>query len=187
MGRSSRSSGDTTTADHPFVIEKPAIGFLNLQGDSGTPLMDKDSRELSPLFNTSVTSTLEIPTCGVLFLYCDINDNGQVGGTTHSLRDLFKHAGAYIAVVASENDPDALIQALEGNAGWFSNIVLVLDRKGGKCPTFFRRLFEMMGTGTSMLMAWVELVPQIPGYDHKDAPETVMLAEAGHVTFRHDG
>jgi hypothetical protein len=110
-----------------------------------------------------------------------------VGGTTHSIRDLFKNAAAYIAVVASENDPDALMQAVEGDAGWFCNIVLVLDRKGDKCPSFFRRLFEKMQTGTSMLMAWVELVPQIPGYDHKDAPETVMLAEAGHVTFKQDG
>jgi hypothetical protein len=36
-------------------------------------------------------------------------------------------------------------------------------------------------------MAWVELAPQIPGYDHPDAPGTIMAAEAGHLVFGKGG
>jgi hypothetical protein len=123
----------------------------------------------------------------VLLLYCDIDADGKVVGSKQTLRDIFKSAGAYVAVVASENDPDSLMHALDGDSEWTSNVVLIIDRKGDKFGTFFRRLFEMMGNGTSMLMAWVELAPQIPGYDHPDGPGSLMLPEAGHLTFAHGG
>jgi hypothetical protein len=41
----------------------------------------------------------------------------------------------------------------------------------------------MMNKGTSMLMAWVKLAPQEPGQGGTEGPATVLLAEAGHVTF----
>jgi hypothetical protein len=41
-----------------------------------------------------------------------------------------------------------------------------------------------MYVGKSMLMAWVEFAPQIPGHDHPDAPGMIMAAEAGHLVFR---
>ncbi len=176
-----------TTADRPFAIQRPTIGFLNLQDDAGAPLLENDSRELSPLFGNSLTSTSDVPQCAVLFVYCDVEATGKIRGTTQSLRGIFKKAGAYIAVVASENDPDSLMNAIDDDTGWPSNIVLIIDRKGDICTTFFHRLFQMMGSGTTMLMAWVELAPQIPDYDNPNVPGSLMLAEAGHLTFAHGG
>src|SRR5439155_26894517 len=101
-------------------------------------------------------------------------------GSPFGIRQLIKNAGAYVAVVASENDPASYIQAMGSRNGWRANIVLVIDRKAEKFAIFFGRLFEAMFNGKSMLMAWVELAPQIPGQDHPDAPGTIMAAEAGH-------
>ena len=78
---------------------------------------------------------------------------------------------------------EAYKKALEVRVDWNSNLVLILDRKGAAFSNCFRRLFEMMNKGASMLMAWVELAPQVPGHEHPDLPESVMVAEAGHVTF----
>jgi len=35
-----------------------------------------------------------------------------------------------------------------------------------------------------MLMVWAELAPQIPGRAHTEVPDSIMTAEAGHVTFQ---
>ena len=178
-----RSSTMTTTVDRPFRIANPTIGFLNLQGSSGTALAAADQRVLSPLFKASHASTDMVPSCEVLFLYCTLDAQGKILGNAKSIRDLIKNAGAYVAVVASENSPDSYIKAMGTRNDWHANIALVIDRKADKLALFFRRLFEAMFKGRSMLMVWVELAPQIPGQDHPDAPGTIMAAEAGHVTF----
>lgn len=180
---SRRSTAQTTTVDRPFRIPSPGIGFLNLQGSSGAALAAADQRVLSPLFKTSHESTDVVPRCEVLFLYCTVDAQGRIEGHSTSIRDLIKQAGAYVAVVASENNPDSYIKAMGSRNDWHANIALVIDRKGDKLALFFRRLFEAMFNGQSMLMAWVKLAPQIPGQDHPDAPGTIMAAEAGHVTF----
>jgi hypothetical protein len=177
------NSRQVTTHERPFVIPHPAIGFLNLQGVRGSALMESDSRVLSPLFSECRTSDSDVPGCQVLFIYCEIDPSGRIQGTSDSLRGLAKAAGAYITVVAAENQADAYKQALEARVDWNSNLVLVLDRRGDVFSSFFRRLFEKMNDGTSMLTAWVELAPQIPGREHPDLPGSVMVAEAGHVTF----
>ncbi len=104
-------------------------------------------------------------------------------GYPNGIRDLIKRTGAYVAVVASENHPNCYIKATKARNDWHANIALVIDRKGDKLASFFHRLFEAMFNGRSMLMAWVELAPQIPGRDQPDVPGSIMLAEAGHVTF----
>jgi hypothetical protein len=173
----------TTTIDKPFRIANPSIGFLNLQGASGATLVEGDRRVLSSLFKESRSSSDNVPKCEVLFLYCTVDAQGKIVGSPTGIRDLIKNAGAYVAVVASENHPDSYIKAMGSRNGWHANIALVIDRKADKFALFFRRLFEAMFNGQSMLMAWVELAPQIPGQDHPDAPGTIMAAEAGHVTF----
>jgi hypothetical protein len=178
-----RNFSQTTTHQRPFVIQSPVVGFLNLQGERGSELLESDSRLLSPLFSECRTSDSDVPRCDVLFLYCNIDPSGRVANATDSLRGLARMARAYIAIVATENNVDAYKKALEARVDWNSNLVLVLDRKGSAFSTFFQRLFEKMNNGTSMLMAWVKLAPQIPGYDHPDGPDSIMLAEAGHVTF----
>ena len=119
----------------------------------------------------------------ILFLYCTVDAQGKIVGSPFEVRKLIKDAGAYVAVVASENHPDDYIKAMKTRNDWHANVALVIDRKGDKFAIFFRRLFEAMFQGHSMLMAWVELAPQISGHDHPDAPGTIMAAEAGHVTF----
>jgi hypothetical protein len=165
----------------PLRILNPSIGFSNLQGASGAALVEADRRVLSSLFKISQSSTGTVPKCEVL--YCAIDAQGKVVGSPTRIRDLIKSAGAYVAVVASENHPDSYTKAMRSSNDWHANIALVIDRKGDKFALFFRRLFEAMFDERSMLMAWVELAPQIPGRDHPDAPGTIMAAEAGHVTF----
>jgi hypothetical protein len=35
-----------------------------------------------------------------------------------------------------------------------------------------------------MMVAWVELPPQIPTEEHLDCPEAIFSCEAGHITFK---
>lgn len=174
----------TSTAGSPFCINNPAIGFLNFQGSRGTQLLEADRRTLSPLFKSSHVSSDVAQKCQVLFIYCTVDANGSIEGSSSRIRTLIKDAGAYIAVVASENAPDSYMKALGIRNDWSANIALVVDRKGDKFCTFFTELFKAMFQGNSMLMAWVKLAPQIPGRDHPDAPSTIMAAEAGHLTFK---
>ncbi|MEA5115289.1 MAG: hypothetical protein VB050_14810 [Geobacteraceae bacterium] len=176
-----------TTHEHPFHIENPTIGFLNLLGKDAAEVVAADTASLSPLFQDYRVSTDLPPRCQVLFIYCDIGSTGRIVGANKTLRELIKDAGAYVAVVASENDTEAYIKAMEGRNDWNANIVLSMDRNGEKFAEFFSKLFSAMFKGTSMLIAWVELVPQIPGYDHPDAPGTIMAAEAGHIVFKRSG
>jgi hypothetical protein len=67
---------------------------------------------------------------------------------------------------------------------WFANIAMIVDRKDDKFALFFYRLFAEMFKGRSMLMVWAELAPQMPGTTHADVPDSIMAAEAGHITFQ---
>jgi hypothetical protein len=177
------TSSQVTTHERPFVIQNPAIGFLNLQGARGADLLESDRRVLSPLFAECRTSEGDVPPCQVLFIYCDVESSGRIPGTAESLRGLAKSAGAYIVVVATENRVDAYNKALQPRVDWNANLVMALNRKGDVFASFFRRLFEKMHEGTSMLTAWVEFAPQNPNNDDPNLPESAMIAEAGHVTF----
>jgi hypothetical protein len=180
-GRLSRTR--TNTFQDPFRIANPRIGFLNLQAVQGAALAEADRRVLSPLFKISLASTDLAPRCEVLLIYCTLGAEGRITGYPSSLRDTIKSAGAYIAIVASENPPAMYKDALKPSNGWHANIALVIDRKGDKFALFFRRLFELMLSGRSMPMAWNDLAPQIPGHDHSDMPGAMMIAETGHVTL----
>lgn len=179
----SKSSTQNTTVDRPFRIPSPSIGFLNFLGAQGAVLVAADQKVLAPLFRASYESTAIVPKCEVLFLYCTVDARGKVVGSPFGIRQLIKEAGAYVAVVASENVPECYIKAMDSRNDWRANIALVVDRRTDLFSTFFRRLFEAMFSGQSMPMAWVELAPQIPGHEHPEAPSTIMVAEAGHVTF----
>lgn len=172
-----------TTADRPFRIDRPSIGFLNLQGEAGSALVESDKSVLSSLFSTAAVSVTVPPRCEVLFLYCALDEEGRVLGSRETIRQLVESAGALVAVVASENPGEVYVKALGRRGTWRANIALVMDRRGEKFARFFRRLFESMYAGKSMLLAWVELAPQVPGQEHPEAPGTIMAAEAGHLTF----
>ena len=182
FSRDRKSSFQRTTADRPLRIENPAIGFLNHAGVAGALLSEADQRVLSPLFRVLKTSEDLPPRCDVLFLYCTINLEGPI--STPAIRELIKSAGACVAVIASENSPDAYIKSVGRRTDWFANIAMIVNRKDDKFALFFYRLFAEMFKGRSMLMAWAELAPQIPGTTHADAPDSIMAAEAGHITFQ---
>lgn len=160
---------------------EPGLGFLNLTGDDTQ--VDADRALLATLFARAPISTDEVPACDVLFLYAVVDAEGGIVGSPRRLRELVRSAGACIAVLASENPPDRCLNALEPANGWPANLVLVVDRKGTNFANFFLRLFESMARGESMLVAWAGLAPQIPGHVHADCPETILLPEAGHITF----
>ena len=182
-GASGIGSRRTATAHHPYVLKNPVIGFLNLLGERGAALAESDSRALADLFVDCRSSASEVPRCAVLLIYCQVDASGRIEGVSESLRGLIKRAGAHVAILASENEPQACINALKARNDWTANVVFVLNRKGPIFAEFFRRLFEMMGQGTSMPSAWVKISPQIPHYDNPDAPEAIFAAEAGHLTF----
>jgi len=152
----------STTVHDPFRIDNPVIGFLNLRGSAGEEGMKGDRQLLAPLFREVRESRSEVPQCAVLFIYCDVEPAGKIAGSSSGLRDIIRAAGAYVAVVASENPPDNYMKCLGSRDAWTANITLTIDRKGDKLPKFFAELFRRMYAAKSMLMAWVELAPQIP-------------------------
>lgn len=172
-----------TTIDKPFRIHNPRLGFLNLQAESGAELLSTDQRVLLSLFSASEVSNRAPPKCDVLFIYCTLDNTGTIEGSRARARDLITSAGAYIAVLASENATEAYKNALMPKTEWYANVAMVLTRRGDKLAEFFRSIFERMFRGQSMLMAWLEIVPQAPGFQAPGAPGVFMAAEAGHVTF----
>ena len=182
FARDRQSSAQRTTAERPLRIENPAIGFLNHAGAAGALLSEVDQRVLSPLFKEVRTSEDLPPRCDVLFLYRAIDS--EQPACTPTIRELIKSAGAYVAVIASENSADAYIKSVGRRTDWYANIAMVVNRKGDKFGLFFHRLFAEMFKGRSMLMVWAELAPQIPGTTHADVPDSIMAAEAGHISFQ---
>jgi hypothetical protein len=180
-----QSKARKTTANNPFRIAQPTIGFLNLNGD--LPLAETDKAHLESLFHDSYLSNNTIPKCHVLFIYCKIDSNGSIVGSQLRIRDIVKEAGAYIAVVATENVADHYMMALNPKNDWNANIVLVIERKGESFLTFFHQLFQSMLQGTSMLTKWVELAPQVPGVAQPNCPESIMIAGAGNITLDGSG
>jgi hypothetical protein len=173
-----------TTVNRPLEIQDPTIGFLNLCGEDGVPLLEDDKRALGPLFSqTKVSDRLPPPQCDVLFIYCTLNLEAGVSDPIASPRSLIKAACAYIAVFASENDGKAYIARMGKRTDWGANIVMVLNRNGDKFAAFFQHLFAAMFEGQSMPMAWVQLAPQGPSPKHDEMPSSIFAAEAGHVTF----
>ena len=172
-----------TTFRNPLRIPAPRLGLLNLLGASGAALAESDRQRLASAFDSSQLSTDASIKCDVLFLYCSLDAQGRIAGSALRVRDYIKSAGAYVAVVATENAPESYMKALQPKNDWGANVVMVINRKGDTFALFFGRLFEAMHKGQSMLMAWVDLAPQAPGYDHPDAPGALMIAEAGHVVF----
>lgn len=182
FSRDRESPIQRTTADRPLRIANPTIGFLNLAGPAGALLSQADQFVLAPLFKVLRTSEDAPPRCDVLFLYRNIQTEGAT--LTPAIRELIKSAGACVAVVAWENSADSYIKSVGRRTDWSANIVMIVDRKEDKFGLFFSRLFAEMFNGRSMLMVWAELAPQIPGSAHSDVPDSIMAAEAGHITFQ---
>jgi hypothetical protein len=173
----------TTTVDRPLRILYPTIGFLNLAGEYGADLAEADRAALSPMFRHCLTSSDEVPKCDVLFLYCELNGFGQIAINGARVGDIIKRAQAYIAVIASDNDPQSYMRAgVKGNS-WPANTTMTLNRNGEAFVRYWQRMFREMFNGKSMLIALVEIAPQFDGPHQAGLPGTMMVAEAGHITF----
>jgi hypothetical protein len=172
-----------TTASNPLKLNHPTLGFLNLMGESGEALMETDANVLSPLFGRTLKSSTSVPSCQVLFIYCELDADGHIEGRREMATDLIKEAQAYVAVIASENSGDSYIKAVKPRKDWYANVTMVLDRKDDKLARFFQKVFTGMFAGRSMLSVWVELVPQGAGSWQAEAPGTILAAMAGHITF----
>jgi hypothetical protein len=181
-GRDAKPKNAKTTATNPYRISRPVAGFVCFE-PALQSLMETDKSSLGPLFSEVHSSSEGIVPCHVLFLYCKVDRDGSLPGLNMRIRDLVKASGACVAIVASENDGNHYMHALQPKNDWPANIVLVIDRRGAAFTVFFHKLFEAMKGGTSMLMAWVKLAPQIPNRDQPECPSTLMLAEAGHIAL----
>jgi hypothetical protein len=156
-------------------------------GESGETLMESDASILSPLFARTLKSSSTVPSCQVLFIYCELDSAGHIKGHGDSATDLIKAAHAHIAVIASENAGDVYAKAVKPRKDWYANVTMVLDRRGDKLARFFERVFTGMFAGRSMLSLWIELAPQGQGPWQAEAPRTIMAAMAGHITFSGKG
>jgi hypothetical protein len=171
-------------APERIVIPSPRLGVLNLLGKEGSAVVARDLKALTPLFGKAVQSTDVAPACDVLFIYARVLDSGVVDGSNAGLREIIRDSGAAVVVVASENSTDAYIAGTPRSGYGRANLVMTLERNGGKFASFFVRLFKMMFSGDTMPVAWVKLAPQTPEAGHADTPGTIFAAEAGQVTFR---
>jgi hypothetical protein len=170
------------------VIIRPKIAFLNLAGASCAAIAAEDRALIGEAFGQNVElTTLPVP-CDVLFLYCALEPSGTIVGQQGSVRALIRDCKARVAVIASQV-PSELLSNREFQAALGRgnnppvNLVMTLNRNGANFGRFFKSLFQMMLTGMSMPMAWVELAPQGP-QQPDDIPSTVCLMEAGQVAFR---
>jgi hypothetical protein len=172
----------------PLVIVQPTIAFVNLSGASCNAIVAGDSTEIGSLFQGKVQiGTASVPTCDVLFLYCDVEPSGKVVGQGLSLRDLIGKSGASVAVVASEVQSDffgrpEIQKAIARGQNRPANLIITNNRNGEAFGRFFKLLFQLMWSGVPMPMAWVRLAPQAP-QQPKDIPGTICLMEAGQVVF----
>jgi hypothetical protein len=131
-----------------------------------------------------VSERLPPPLCDVLFVYGSWSPEAQFSQAIASPRNPIKAAHAYIAVFASENDPNAYIEHIGKRTDCSANIVMVLKRRDDNFAAFIHNLFAAMFEGQTMTMAWVRLAPQQPtSPEHAALPSTIFAAEAGHVAF----
>lgn len=166
------------------VIKSPTVGFLNLLGAEGTRLLSEDQQAVSDLFMNSWQRTEGPLACDVLFIYCRIDETGNISATTETLRELIRHSRAKIVVVASEHPIEHYVAATKSQQNIRANLVMTLERRGALFSRFFRELFQEMQRGVSMPLAWAKLAPQYPGTAHDNLPSTIFSAEIGQVFFK---
>jgi hypothetical protein len=86
-----------------ILIKSPKLGILNFKGRSALQIEAADRSAVERFFSGTVESTSVVPSCDVLFIYCDFDADGNVVGTTLQIREIVRDSGAAVAVVASEN------------------------------------------------------------------------------------
>lgn len=172
------------TVNNPLIVKSPRLGFLNLMGALGETLLEEDKAAFAPLFSLIEQDDRTPPVCDVLLIYGQIEQDGRFAHHSEGLREIIKSSQAPIVIVASENDGQSYIAAGKNRGYGQANLIMTLQRKGTAFTSFLSKLFETMYKGKSMLLAWVELAPQIPGAIHENAPEVIFAAEISHIVFK---
>jgi hypothetical protein len=166
------------------TITRPVLGILDLDPERFGALASEDRAALGPQFSSVVESDGEPPKCDVLLVYCEIDRQGRIVGSSRSLRGIIAASGARIVVVATENEADSYVATARPTYHSAANMVMTLERKGDAFAAFLGKLFGLMFRGVSMPVAWVQLAPQIPGAEHTDGPELIFAAEVGQLYFK---
>jgi len=81
--------------------------------------------------------------------------------------------------LASDNPP-GYTKGL-GVRGKRLNLVMTLQRKGANFPNSLKEILSRMAYRETMPIAWHDICPQIPGSEHKRAPESIFFAGRGGV------
>lgn len=167
------------------VISNPVLGVLNLTGPSADADIKNDLEPLTQYFSEVRQEDHVAPTCDVLLIYCEIDSSGAINGSTQSLREIIRDAGAAVAAVATNNEAENYTAALARTRTAYraANLVMTIDRQGSLFASFLAQLFAQMERGVSMPIAWNNLAPQYPGADHEDLPATMCALEGGQIAF----
>ena len=171
------------TLNNPLIVKSPRLGFLNLMGSSAEMMRDEDKAAFIALFSSVEQSDTNPPACDVLLIYGHMDKDGHFANHSEGLRDIIRTSNAPIVIVASENDSQSYIAAAKRARYGQANLIMTLERNGAAFTSFFSQLFKMMYQGKSMMVAWVELAPQIPGATQDNCPETIFSAEITHIVF----
>src|SRR4051794_34917870 len=99
--KKSQHSMIATTARSPFVVQAPAIAFLNLAGASALALLLEDRAAFSRHFTTCVVAQEAAPVCDVLVVYCRLDPLGKIVGCDLALRQIIRDSRAVVVLVAS--------------------------------------------------------------------------------------
>lgn len=161
------------------------VGFINLLGRSKDKMLMHDAAALSEIFqNTQFSRTGAGMNAQVLLVYGLLDAQGNFDGRSGlNLRQLAQQVHASIAILAWPNAAEHVQVAASSTGPKVANLVFTLDRCDPGFVNFFTALFKHMGGGEEMLQAWVALAPQGPSGGGKNAPATMLVAEAGKIAF----
>lgn len=170
---------ETTEGKIPLTV-----GFINFAGEHLDKMLLEDAIEMSRIFRHTAIGRKEIPQCTVLFVYANIEIDGSLEGYDQkNVRQLAQESNSSIIILATPNKAEHIKKAISLSGPKIANIVFTIDRKNDVFIKFFKSLFQNMRDGKEMLSSWVALAPQGPQSSSSDAPVTLLVAEAGKLTF----
>lgn len=163
------------------------LGFANLSDREFSAFAARDAEQLTPLFARSllVREYMMLPKADVLFVYAHLNRDGTVqdAPVTFGIRQLEQLCDAKLIVLASANTVESIKNAVLLPGPKNADLVFTLNRNGEGFVRFFRALFEKMQSGVEIQEAWKALESKDPGLVDPNAPQAILLAEAGKVYF----
>ena len=163
------------------------LGFANLSDKEFEAFAVRDAEQLTPLFSRShlVREYMMLPKADVLFVYAHLNEDGTVqdAPVSFGIRQLEQLCDAKLIVLASANTVESIKNAVLLPGPKNADLVFTLNRNGEGFVRFFRALFEKMQSGVEIQEAWKALTPKDPGVVDPNAPQAILLAEAGEVCF----